>query len=157
MSDDKTQKGGQDRTRINTNEDYELRYWSEKFNVSEEDLKKAVDEAGTYVEDVQEYFRKKGNSADFLCEKYATGKTETSTCFVPSGFPKQKICPYNSQMGLHQQRPMGFRGRDNPFDLSQLHKLPRKYSKTIDQRLCVDHIDYHIPVDDCGLPDSVEG
>ena len=59
MSDDKTQKGGQDRTRINTNEDYELRYWSEKFNVSEEDLKEAVDEAGTYVEDVQEYFRKR--------------------------------------------------------------------------------------------------
>ena len=36
MSDDKTKKGMQDRTRINTEEDYELRYWSGKSGVSQD-------------------------------------------------------------------------------------------------------------------------
>ena len=31
MTDDRTKKGIQDRTRINTSEDYELRYWSENW------------------------------------------------------------------------------------------------------------------------------
>ena len=30
MTDDRTKKAVQDRTRINTSEDYELRYWSEE-------------------------------------------------------------------------------------------------------------------------------
>jgi uncharacterized protein DUF3606 len=34
MSDDIQKKGGQDRSRINTSEDYEVRYWSKKFGVS---------------------------------------------------------------------------------------------------------------------------
>ena len=34
MSDDKKQSGGQDRARINVNQDYELRDWSKKFGVS---------------------------------------------------------------------------------------------------------------------------
>jgi hypothetical protein len=42
MSDDRSKKGMQDRTRINTNEDYELRYWSDKFGVSQDRLKAAV-------------------------------------------------------------------------------------------------------------------
>ena len=32
----------QDRTRINTGEDYELRYWSEKLGVTQDQLKAAV-------------------------------------------------------------------------------------------------------------------
>jgi len=31
MSDDPKKKGRQDRSRINTSEDYEVRYWSKKF------------------------------------------------------------------------------------------------------------------------------
>ena len=46
MSDDRSKKGTQDRTRINTNEDYELRYWSEKFGVSQDRLKAAVQKVG---------------------------------------------------------------------------------------------------------------
>jgi hypothetical protein len=42
MSDDLSKKGMQDRTRINTSEDYELRYWSEKLGVSPDRLKAAV-------------------------------------------------------------------------------------------------------------------
>jgi hypothetical protein len=37
--DDRSKSGGQDRTRINTNEDYEVRDWSKKFGVSADELK----------------------------------------------------------------------------------------------------------------------
>jgi hypothetical protein len=46
MSDDLTKKGGQDRTHINTSEDHEVRYWSQKFSVSAEVLKAAVKKVG---------------------------------------------------------------------------------------------------------------
>ena len=46
MPDDKSKPGGQDRTRINVNEDYELRDWSKKFGVSPDELKKAVAKVG---------------------------------------------------------------------------------------------------------------
>ena len=52
MSDDRTQRGPQDRNRININEDYEVQYWSEKFGVSREELISAVDSAGPMVADV---------------------------------------------------------------------------------------------------------
>jgi hypothetical protein len=47
MSDDTSKKGIQDRTRINTSEDYEVRYWSEKFGVSRDQLKAAVNKVAT--------------------------------------------------------------------------------------------------------------
>ena len=34
MMDDKTKRGGQDWTKINVNQDYELRDWSDKFGVT---------------------------------------------------------------------------------------------------------------------------
>ena len=46
MTDDKSNRGRQDRSRINTGEDYEVRYWSEKFGVSAEELKAAVKKVG---------------------------------------------------------------------------------------------------------------
>ena len=33
MSDDRTRRGPQDRSRINTSEDYEIRYWTETLGV----------------------------------------------------------------------------------------------------------------------------
>ena len=39
MADDLSKKGPQDRSRINSDEDYELRYWCQKFGVSEALLK----------------------------------------------------------------------------------------------------------------------
>jgi len=51
MSDDKT-KTAADRKRINVNEDYECRYWSERFGVSPEELKRAVERVGPMVDDV---------------------------------------------------------------------------------------------------------
>lgn len=53
MSDDTSKKGIQDRTRINTGEDYELRYWSEKFGVSQDQLKAAVSKVGNSVSAVE--------------------------------------------------------------------------------------------------------
>ena len=48
-----SKKGMQDRTRINTSEDYELRYWSEKFGVSQDQLKAAVQKVGNSVSAVE--------------------------------------------------------------------------------------------------------
>lgn len=45
--DDKSRPGGQDRTRINVNEDYEIKDWSDKLGVSKDELKKAVAKVGT--------------------------------------------------------------------------------------------------------------
>ena len=53
MADNLQNRGGQDRTRINVNEKYEVQYWTEKFGVSAEELKKAVSTAGTSVEAVR--------------------------------------------------------------------------------------------------------
>jgi len=53
MNDDLKQKGSQDRSRINTNEDYEVRYWSKKFGVSADQLKEAVKKVGNSAEAVE--------------------------------------------------------------------------------------------------------
>ena len=46
MSDDPTNRGGQDKERISLGEDYEVRYWTEKFGVSSDELRDAVDKVG---------------------------------------------------------------------------------------------------------------
>lgn len=52
MADDRTLTGQADRLRINMNEDYEVRYWTQKWNVSREELVDAVRSAGVMVKDV---------------------------------------------------------------------------------------------------------
>ena len=59
MADDKTKVGGQDRSRINVNEDYEVRDWTKSLGVSEEELRKAVAEVGDQADKVREYLGKK--------------------------------------------------------------------------------------------------
>ena len=58
MSDDKTKAGKQDRSRINTSEDYEVADWSRKFGVSTDTLKKAVKAVGPIAKDVEEQLKK---------------------------------------------------------------------------------------------------
>ena len=53
MTDDKTKSGGQDRQRISLSEDYEVRDWSQKFGVSEDQLRAAVGKVGDRAEDVE--------------------------------------------------------------------------------------------------------
>ena len=57
MSDDKTKSHGQDRDRINVNEDYELRDWSKALNTTPERLKEAVQAVGDRAEKVREYLK----------------------------------------------------------------------------------------------------
>jgi hypothetical protein len=59
MADDKTKAGGQDRTRINTSEDYEVRYWTEKFGVTAEQLKAAVQQVGANAAAVEAHLKGK--------------------------------------------------------------------------------------------------
>ena len=58
MSDDKRNPGRPDRDRINVNEDYELRDWSEKFRVSKEELAAAVKRVGPIAKDVEAELKK---------------------------------------------------------------------------------------------------
>jgi hypothetical protein len=52
MSDDKTKRGPRDADRVNVNEDYEVRYWTKKWGVTEAQLKDAVRRAGLMARDV---------------------------------------------------------------------------------------------------------
>jgi predicted transcriptional regulator len=62
MADNTNNRGGQDRQRIDVNQDYELRDWAEKFSVSQEELREAVKAVGTRASDVEEYLRGNRNS-----------------------------------------------------------------------------------------------
>ena len=53
MPDDKSKRGPRDRSRIDIHEKYEVEYWTKKFGVTEEELRRAVERAGTSVADVE--------------------------------------------------------------------------------------------------------
>lgn len=57
MSDDKSQSQGQDRQRINVNQDYELRDWAKALDTTPERLKEAVQAVGDRAEKVREYLK----------------------------------------------------------------------------------------------------
>jgi hypothetical protein len=52
------QTGRHDDERINPDQDHELAYWSEKFGVSQDELRKAVQAAGPMVKDVQRHLNR---------------------------------------------------------------------------------------------------
>ncbi len=58
MADNLNERGPQDRSRVNVNEQWELQYWSRKFGVSEEQLKDAVKAAGTSADAVGKHLGK---------------------------------------------------------------------------------------------------
>jgi len=51
--DDKTKTRPQDAKRVNVNEDYEVRYWTQKFGATAEQLKAAVKKVGVMAVDVE--------------------------------------------------------------------------------------------------------
>lgn len=57
--DDKSKKGKGDDSRININESYELQYWSEKLNISRNDLRDAIAAVGPNADDVTQYLKQK--------------------------------------------------------------------------------------------------
>ena len=57
MSDNKMNIGGADRRRISLEEDYELRYWANKFGVTRDELKKVVRQVGDNPQAVEDYLK----------------------------------------------------------------------------------------------------
>jgi hypothetical protein len=57
MSDDTTRREPTDVYVITLTEEWEVRYWSNRFGVRPRDLKRAVREVGNNPEDVKRYIR----------------------------------------------------------------------------------------------------
>jgi len=62
MPDNKSKPGGQDRQRINVNEDYELHDWAAKLGVPPGAVREAVSAVGDRADKVQAYLAKGGSS-----------------------------------------------------------------------------------------------
>lgn len=59
MADNLQDRGAQDRARVNINEDHEVRYWTKKFGVTEEQLIAAVSVVGVSADEVEQYLKMK--------------------------------------------------------------------------------------------------
>lgn len=57
MADDKTLRGGQDRSRISMGEDYEVDYWTQELGVSRERLQQAIAAVGNSADAVREHLK----------------------------------------------------------------------------------------------------
>jgi hypothetical protein len=57
MSDNTDKRGGQDRERINVNEDHELRDWARKFDATPQQIKEAVQAVGDRAEKVEMHLK----------------------------------------------------------------------------------------------------
>ena len=57
MPDDKT-KRPQDASKVNVHEPYEVKYWTDKWKVTEQHLKDAVTKVGGMVKDVAKHLGK---------------------------------------------------------------------------------------------------
>lgn len=60
MSDNTNTRGEPDRSRINVNQEHEVRYWTQALDVTEEELRAAVDAVGPVADKVREYFQRGG-------------------------------------------------------------------------------------------------
>jgi hypothetical protein len=58
MADDLKQTGRQDDQRINIEQDHELSYWSKELGVSRDELRRAVQQAGSMVKDVRRHLNR---------------------------------------------------------------------------------------------------
>lgn len=57
--DNKLKTGKRDDSKININESYEVQYWTQKLNVTKEQLRDAVQSVGVQVKNVEEFLRNK--------------------------------------------------------------------------------------------------
>jgi len=60
---DKTERVPQDLTRVNLEEDWEVRYWCTRFNVGTEKLRSCVAEVGPAFTDVEARLHEAGRKA----------------------------------------------------------------------------------------------
>jgi hypothetical protein len=58
MSDNLNNRGAQDRSRIALGQPHEVRYWTETLGVSEDELRKVVEEVGNSAEAVRERIKR---------------------------------------------------------------------------------------------------
>jgi hypothetical protein len=58
MVDDRTLRGPRDSSRIAMSEDYEVRYWTDKFGVSRERLEEAIAAVGNGADAVSDYLKR---------------------------------------------------------------------------------------------------
>lgn len=59
MADDKSKTRPQDALRVNVHEDYEVRYWCEKYGCTAEELKAAVAKVGVMAADVEKELKRR--------------------------------------------------------------------------------------------------
>ena len=59
MADKKENRDGRDRSRVSSNEEYELRHVAQKFNVSTDDVRKAIEAVGNERIKIEEYLKGK--------------------------------------------------------------------------------------------------
>lgn len=57
MSDSNQNRGEPDRSRINLNQEHELRYWTKALDVTDEELREAVRVSGSSADKVREHLR----------------------------------------------------------------------------------------------------
>jgi hypothetical protein len=65
MADNPATRGEPDRSRINVNQEHEVRYWSEKLGISADELREIVGEVGPMADAVEQRARgrsRRGNS-----------------------------------------------------------------------------------------------
>ena len=58
MSDDTSKRGPQDASRVNVHEEWEVRYWTKKFDCTKEQLEGAVKAVGPVATAVEKYLKR---------------------------------------------------------------------------------------------------
>jgi hypothetical protein len=63
MADNPNIRGDGDRKRINVEQEYEVRYWTEKLGVTPEQLRAAVEAVGPIAEAVEQHIRERSGKS----------------------------------------------------------------------------------------------
>jgi len=61
MADNKNLRDDRDRSRVAGNEAYELQHIAEKMRVSQEEVRKAIQQVGNSRDKIEEFLKSKGN------------------------------------------------------------------------------------------------
>ena len=62
MADNKDIHDGRDRSKVSATDDYEVRYLAEKYGVTADDVRAAIQNTGSTREAVEEYLQRKGGN-----------------------------------------------------------------------------------------------
>ena len=63
MATNRNDSGPTDRTSINMNEPFEVRYWSKELGISTQQLKSVVGKVGSLTDDIRKELASRGNRA----------------------------------------------------------------------------------------------